>query len=488
MHSQPLTLLRRALVSFIALLAASVGLAADAEPSAWRTLFNGRDLDGWDTWLGPVGGGYSDKATSKEPALGLNKDPLGVFTVVEKDGAPAIRVSGEVFGAITSKDEFENHRIRVEYKWGGKKWPPRAEPKHHRDTGVLYWCSGEHGAASYAWMRSIECNIMEKGVGQWWSVAGSFVDIEGRRVVLEDDPRVPYRGEAPGEKCIVWEPGLPRFTTTEGVTSLLDREKPGDWNVCEVIAWGNVGLHLSNGEVVLALTNPRYKEGGREVRMTRGKIQIQSEGAEVFFRKIEVQPISEIPAELLKHVPAEPAAEEGFVPLFGKDAADGWAQCGPGRFTLEKGVATGEGGMGLWWFTRRTFTNFVLRGEWMQEGPDSDSGVFFRFPDPGNDPMNAVRQGHEFEIGEKNPKHPKDGTGAFYPFHGPAAVPVKPWGEWNTYELTCIGPNYSLRINGQLVNTWTDNQRRPLSGHLGLQNYPYKQAVRHRNLRVKEQP
>ena len=81
---------------------------------------------------------------------------------------------------------------------------------------------------------------------------------------------------------------------------------------------------------------------------------------------------------------------------------------------------------------------------------------------------------------------PKDGTGAFYPFHGPVEVPVKPWGEWNSYELTCIGPNYSLRLNGRLVNTWTDDQKRPLSGYIGLQNYPYKQAVRHRNLRIKE--
>jgi hypothetical protein len=140
--------------------------------------------------------------------------------------------------------------------------------------------------------------------------------------------------------------------------------------------------------------------------------------------------------------------------------------------------------MGLWWYTNRMFTNFVLRGEWKQEGPESDSGVFVRFPNPGADPWVAVRHGHEFEIGETRPKQPKDGTGSFYPFHGPTAVPVV-GGEWNSYELICIGPNYSLRLNGQLVNTWTDNQDRPLAGYIGLQNYPYPQAVRHRNLRIK---
>jgi len=469
-----------------------VAVPRGAEPdpslltSKWKPLFNGKDLSGWDTWLGPRGDGSHDPAVEKETPIGLNTDPLGVFTIVTKDGAPAIRVSGQVWGAITTREEFGNCHVRVEYKWGEKKWPPRHEAKHYRDSGLLYWCVGEHGAGSLAWMRSVECNIMEKGVGQWWSVAGSYVDIEGRPVVLENDPRVPYRGEGPGEKCIVWEPGAPRFTTGEGITSLLDPEKPREWNVCEVIAWSNVGIHMLNGEVVLVLSNPRYREAGREARLDHGKIQIQSEGAEVFFRRVEARPISEVPAEVLKHVPTTATDETGIVPLLSPENAAAWKQSGPGKFTVKDGVATGEGGMGLWWFAQRPFTNFVLRGEWMQEGQDSDSGVFVRFPDPANDPWVAVKQGHEFEIGNPKAARPKDGTGAFYPFHGPVEVPVKPWGEWNSYELTCIGPNYSLRLNGRLVNTWTDDQKRPLSGYIGLQNYPYKQAVRHRNLRIKE--
>ncbi len=65
---------------------------------------------------------------------------------------------------------------------------------------------------------------------------------------------------------------------------------------------------------------------------------------------------------------------------------------------------------------------------------------------------------------------------------------MKPFGEWNRYELTCAGLNYSVRLNDRLVNTWTDDQKRPLTGYIGLQNYPYPQAVRHRNVRIKELP
>jgi len=457
-------------------------------PPAWRQLFNGRDLSTWDTWLGPKSSGYQDPKTAKEPPLGLNNDPLRVFTVVEKDGAPAIRVSGQVFGAITSKEEFGNVHIRIEYKWGQLKWPPREEARHYRDSGVLYWCVGPQGAGSYAWMRSVECNIMEKGGGQWWAVDGTYVDIEGRKVTLEKEPSVPYRGEGPGEQCILYQPGGPQFTTGEGITSPLDPEKPGEWNVCEVYAWGNVGIHLLNGQVVLVLTNPRYKELEREIALNRGRIQLQSEGAELFYRKVEARSINSIPIELLSHIPPSAPGETGFVPLIAENSTRGWAQAGPGNFTVTNGVATARDGMGLWWFTNRMFTNFVLRGEFIQEQPAADSGIFVRFPNPGNDPWVAVNQGHEMEIGDEKAENPTWWTGAIYPFSPPVAGFVKPAGQWNAYEIVCTGHNYSVRLNGRMVNTWTDPKQRSAAGYLGLQNYNDGKTVRYRNLRIKELP
>src|SRR5205085_3188444 len=125
--------------------------SAFAQQTNWVQLFNGRDWQGLDRYLAPPSG-------SKEP-LGLNNDPRGVFTITNVDGRGAIHVSGEIYGAITTHSEFENVHIRVAYKWGEKKWPPRAEPKHYRDAGLLYWCIGPNGAGSGAWMRSVECNI-----------------------------------------------------------------------------------------------------------------------------------------------------------------------------------------------------------------------------------------------------------------------------------------------------------------------------------------
>ena len=468
-------------LSFIALFFVGALDTLAASSRGWVSLFNGKDWTGIERYLAPVEG-------TKTP-LGLDNDPKAVFTIRRVDGRPAIHVTGEVYGALTSMASFTNVHVRVQYKWGELKWPPRNGPRHYRDAGLLYWCVGEHGAGSGAWMRSVEHNIMEKGVGQWWSVAGVYCDVEGRSVVLDQEPSVPYRGEGDGEKCVLWVPGGPKYTVKswEGITSPYDYEKPhGQWNVAEAIAWGPICIHLLNGKVVLVITNPRVNEGGKEKRMTHGRIQLQSEAAELFYRGFEAREINEIPKELLSFIPVEPADDSGFIPLIQNSSTDGWKQCGPGGFNVENGIATGISGMGLWWYAQRPFTNFVMRGEWRQVGKKSNSGIFFRFPNPGSDPWIAVRQGHEFEIGDAGASRPREGTGSFYPFKGPVPLPLRKIGEWNNYELTCVGPNYSLRINGKVVNTWTDDQGRPLSGYIGIQNYDYPDAVEHRNVRIKD--
>lgn len=187
--------------------------------------------------------------------------------------------------------------------------------------------------------------------------------------------------------------------------------------------------------------------------------------------------------------PAEPpsgkANENSFIPLFSDEALKHWRQCGPGKFVIKDGVATGEGGMGLWWYSAQRFGDFILRGEFVQEQPIADSGVFLRFPDPGNDPWNAVHKGHEMEIGDPDPKDPTWRTGSIYPFAASSKANTKKPGEWNAYEIECVKHLYVVRINGVEVTRWTDAKERTLRGYVGLQNYDDKKTVRHRNVRVK---
>lgn len=310
---------RFVLVVCALVVSASFSLApAGTKEGEWKSLFNGKDLSAWDTWLGkPIGtepalklvkdyvkaSSLSDDKQMEllarldalpksltEP-VGLNRDPLSVYNVVNVDGQPAIRITGEIFGALTTKDEFENYHLKLEFKWGEKKWPPRE--KAVRDSGLLYHCVGKHGAAGTFWMRSQELQIQEKDCGDYWSVDGAIVDVEGER----KDSKGPVIYKKGGEKFTVpsKDSGGPRIVKSP------DNEKPsGQWNTIELLTVGETSVHIVNGKVVMILTGSRQKLDGKEVPLTKGKIQIQSEGAEVFYRNIAVKSIKEIPGEYLK--------------------------------------------------------------------------------------------------------------------------------------------------------------------------------------------
>jgi hypothetical protein len=266
----------RATALAAALLAACAGLPAAEGEAGWRPLFNGKDLAGWDTYLGPPHG-------EKKP-LGLNHDPRKVFTVVTADGKPAIRISGEVFGALTTRGAFEDFHVKLEFKWGKKKWPPRRADV--RDSGLLYHCVGPHGAGSGFWMKSLECQIQEGDCGDFWSVAGVLVDVTAERT----------------KEGLVYKKGGKLFKgVTERIIKDADHEKKsGAWNTIEVLSAGGTSVHVINGKVNMILTKARHKVKGKEVPLTRGKLQLQSEGAEVFYRNITVRPIKKIPEEYLK--------------------------------------------------------------------------------------------------------------------------------------------------------------------------------------------
>lgn len=290
--------------------------AAD-KAEVWSQLFNGNDLTGWDTWLGKIGGSDASISLVKDYALlsklseekqqelvadldelaknlkdpiGLNRDPTNVYTIQTVDKKPAIRISGQVFGAITTKEEFENYHLKLEFKWGQKRWPPRESAV--RDSGLLYHCVGPHGAAGSYWMQSLECQIQEHDCGDYWSVAGPIVDVEGER----KDGKGPVIYKKGGEKFTV-----PDKDTGPRIVKSVDLEKPtGQWNTIELLTVGTTSVHIVNGKVNMILTNSRRKVGAKEEPLSRGKIQLQSEGAEVFYRNIAIKPLKKIPDEFLR--------------------------------------------------------------------------------------------------------------------------------------------------------------------------------------------
>ena len=73
-------------------------------------------------------------------------------------------------------------------------------------------------------------------------------------------------------------------------------EKPfGEWNTLDLYCFEGKSLHVVNGEVVMILKNSRYvDEDGESIPLTKGKIQLQSEAAEVFFKDIRIREIDSL--------------------------------------------------------------------------------------------------------------------------------------------------------------------------------------------------
>lgn len=252
----------------------------------WRSLFNGKNLAGWETYLDKP---YTADKSAETAPIGLNNDPTHVFSVVMADGKPALRISGETFGGINTLADFGNYHLRLEFKWGTQQWPPKlGQP---RDSGLLYHSVGNHGTPML-WMESFEYQIQEGDCGDYWGVMDVVTDIsaakndKGKFVYQSGAPTVTFQDKTPNGRSCLKNPNT---------------EKPsGQWNVVDLYCFGDTCLHVLNGKVNMVLTNTRHLVNGRVEPLTKGKIQLQSEGAEVFYRNIEVQPISQLPAELLR--------------------------------------------------------------------------------------------------------------------------------------------------------------------------------------------
>lgn len=187
-------------------------------------------------------------------------------------------------------------------------------------------------------------------------------------------------------------------------------------------------------------------------------------------------------------------AEAGFMPL-GSGGISGWRMAGSGGF-LELGgnIIESVGGTGLLWFTGQQFGNFILRVDWRASSPDDNSGIFIRFPDPGNDWTVPVTQGYEIQIDNtgKNPDtnppsfgDPLHNSGAIYKLAGSTAAPSV--GQWHTYEIEASGATITVRLDGQQVSQLQNANRSP-KGFIGLQNHHDGSRVQFSRLRIKELP
>lgn len=242
-------------------------------------LFNGEDLSGFYTWL--VDSGY--------------EDPRGVFQVVDRE----IRISGDGLGYLGTMKSYSNYRLVAEYRWGSQNtvWGDRMGKA--RDSGVFLHATGADGNShdgEGAFMAAIECNLFEGATGDFLLIRGD--DASGQLIAPIVDVRV--RGERDadgwpwwnqyGEVITIdtwgrvnWVNKDPDWKDEFGFRGRNDLESPaGDWNLLEIECRDHEISVRLNGRLVNHATNVYPQEG---------RILLQCEGSEIFFRRLDLYPL-----------------------------------------------------------------------------------------------------------------------------------------------------------------------------------------------------
>ncbi|MFQ5507265.1 MAG: DUF1080 domain-containing protein, partial [Planctomycetota bacterium] len=270
--------------------------AAEPEPAIVPEevikLFNGRDLSGWTTWL---------VDTKRE-------DPRGVYSV--RDGA--LRLSGDGFGYLSTVRAYKDYRLVAEVKWGTENF--RTRKGMARDSGIFLHGVGPEGSSydcgwgstqrntgpnvsNGAYTAAIESQVMEGGFGDVLLIHGRYADgrnVPVRATVHAVERRVPgdyanyqfdptVEGQTLTNAAIAWLDKDPAWKDLPGFRGRNDVESPhGQWTRVECVCAGDRLTVFVNGK--------RVNEA-HDLFPAAGKILLQCEGSEVFYRKLELHPL-----------------------------------------------------------------------------------------------------------------------------------------------------------------------------------------------------
>jgi hypothetical protein len=191
---------------------------------------------------------------------GKDNDPDHVFTMTNE----VLRISGEHYGYLaTQETNYSNYRLLAEFKWGEQTWPPRET--NARDSGVLVNFVGK----DQVWPKSIEAQMIEGGTGDILVVSGAYLTVNG---------------ETKGPAIARFDrPGRNPWKDEKGFRGPHEIEKShGQWNRLEVLN--------ANGKIRIKVNGHKTLEGTNAIPSS-GKIVLQSEGAEVFFRRLDLYPL-----------------------------------------------------------------------------------------------------------------------------------------------------------------------------------------------------
>ena len=234
--------------------------------------FNGKDLSGFTGWLQESG----------------TKDPESDYRV--SDGM--IHIGGRGMGYLATVDEYRDYHLSVEYKWGKRT----DGSKYVRNSGILLHATGPPGNARGIWMASVECQLAQGCEGDFICIRGK--DKEGKTipVTVTSDTRTADDGRTRWEKGGVRTPysgkqfwwskhevNFKELLDTRGAADVASRL--GGWTKVECICDGTRITIKINGSIV----NECY-----DVYPAAGRILLENEKNEIFFRNLELRPLKQV--------------------------------------------------------------------------------------------------------------------------------------------------------------------------------------------------
>ncbi|HEV7301948.1 MAG TPA: family 16 glycoside hydrolase [Tepidisphaeraceae bacterium] len=404
-------------------------------PGGFTPLFNGQNLSGFYTWT---------------PSQGKNNDTAGYFEVengmIHVLGIPNTGAQQE-FGYLSTNASYANYHLRFQYKWGVTKFAPRAGSSTPRDSGVLYHVNGP----DQLWPLSVETQVQEGDTGDFWMLGTG-----GRETTIDTtivNGSYPKKYAVGGVAASQRGGRVVKGTTAESLT---------DWNTVEVIADGNVLTVMVNGVVVNRATNVRMPDPNdptKTISLTSGRIAFQAEGAEVWYRNIEIRNLGSTPAPAGATVLLSGSTGTGKFEKRSGGGAVGWTYTG-GAMT----VASGTGDIR----TKDRFADYKLHIEFKTNPKPHNVAE----QDRGNSGI-ALAGSYELQVLDSYERALADTNdlGAIYGVKNAAVNAALPAGVWQAYDIDFTNARWNgstkianarvtVRLNGVLIH---DNVEIPTS-------------------------
>ena len=154
-----------------------------------------------------------------------------------------INCTGRPAGYMRTEKDYANYLFHVEWRWPGKPG----------NNGVLVHMTGEDNV----WPKSLECQLHSGNAGDFFVIGG-----------------IEIQEHAKGGKRVSGRRTVKLKTSSE--------KEPGQWNNYDIIC---------KDDWIVVLVNGVLQNVGTKCSDKLGKICLQSEGAEIEYRNIYIEPL-----------------------------------------------------------------------------------------------------------------------------------------------------------------------------------------------------